>query len=145
MKIIYLNDAMRATEALLTEFGREHKYERPSSSTVSCRYWHPSAVDMNDATFEEVEAGSPGCIVGWVLFKEGVPATAVAALDGRGSISTCHGQTVEHGIRLTPAAVQFLQQAQFRQDSGWTWGEAVSYAKGYMAVLQDGDTLQEDE
>lgn len=145
VRVIYLIDAFAAVEKIVGEVGHEYTYQRPVTSHVACRYWHPSAPEVNAATSEEIEAGAPGCIVGRVLHGVGMDPLAINSLDGRGSIATCHGRTVEHGIRLTPAAVQFLQQVQFKQDSGKTWAEAVAFGKGYMAALESSDTLQVDE
>lgn len=145
VKIIYLADAIKAVDAIVAQVGHEYTYPRPRRSDVSCRYWHPSSPDMNAATSEEIEAGAPGCIVGRVLHEAGMLALAINSLDGKGAIATCYRRTEDHGIRLTPAAVQFLQQVQFKQDAGKTWAEAVQYATGYMFALESSDTLQEDE
>ena len=145
VRVIYLIDAIAAVEKIVGEVGHEYTYQRPVTSHVACRYWHPSAPNLNAATVEEIEAGAPGCIVGRVLHEVGMAPLAINSLDGRGAIGTCHSRIEEHGLRLTPAAAQFLQQVQFKQDSGNTWAEAVAYGKGYMDALDQNQVPGVDE
>jgi hypothetical protein len=145
VRVIYLIDAFAAVEKIVGEVGHEYTYQRPVTSHVACRYWHPSAPEVNAATSEEIKSGAPGCIVGRVLHEVGMAPLAINSLDGRGAIGTCHSRTEEHGIRLTPAAAQFLQQVQFKQDSGNTWAEAVAYGKGYMDALDQNQVPGVDE
>jgi hypothetical protein len=104
--------------------GREdYVYTRPDTANPQgpvCLYVHPS----DDPTRQE-----PGCLVGHVLYRLGVPLSALAEHEGhRASIVV---------TRLTdcdPKIAYMLDRAQRAQDDSETWGDALEQAERYAAT-----------
>jgi hypothetical protein len=97
----------------------DYVYEVPegyaAETNVSCYYVHGDV---------------PGCVVGHVLNRLGVPLSDLALVEGRGAY-----KVVDWFLNITdPDGVvdveHVLSVAQSRQDRGDSWGEALEVALG---------------
>lgn len=94
-----------------------HVYARPEylpagDNGLTCRYVHPS---------EDGSTSEPGCLVGHVLHRLGVPLWALANHEGSDAdnvVSALH-------LPLTGRTKMILCVAQSYQDEGRTWGESL--------------------
>lgn len=99
----------------------EHVYVPPGGQGSRCMYVHTDAAG---------DAPQPGCLVGHVLAKLGVPLADLAAHEGDGASSL-----VRHlGIGLSDSTEYLLDLAQDSQDSGTTWGAALARAEQSAAT-----------
>lgn len=85
-------------------------YERPRGTGIgiapACLYAH---------------GAEPGCIMGHVAIRLGVPIDVVQDWDGKGGIATIlKAHSIQEGV--------WLDEVQVRQDQGETWGDAVELA-----------------
>jgi hypothetical protein len=112
---------------VVAEVGEDHVYP-DYGGFAGCKYFSDS--------------GQPLCIVGHVLAKLGVDPALVnqpahysdsISLNGVGIDSVCR-QLGSLLPNFTPDAIAVLSAAQRVQDDGKTWGEALRYAREYMAV-----------
>ncbi|MEU9708016.1 hypothetical protein AB0E21_05295 [Streptomyces sp. NPDC047967] len=97
-------------------------YEAPdhqlADATTTCFYVH-----TDDLTEEPV---APGCLVGQVLHRLGVPLEHLWELEGYDA----HQAVAALGLPVSGRTLQLLGQAQAHQDSGKTWGEAYAFTMG---------------
>lgn len=115
-------EVLVALEAAVAERGADYVYDYGSTPSGNCVYVGSD--------------GTPSCIVGVALSKLGV---SVETLKAEGQTGAAGGRTPFNAIAigsrsdlaalLTPAAVNVLAAAQFRQDSGESWGEALNAAR----------------
>jgi hypothetical protein len=113
----YLDEAV-------AEFGEDYVYYvTPSESRcagLSCKY---------------VRNGAPACLVGQVLAKAGVPLDRLSLADTGyfGSGVPANELLVElrqEGVLACDSeVVSLLNEAQWRQDEGYTWGASVRAAR----------------
>lgn len=116
--------AMRLLEEVVAAKGEDYVYV-PRSSDGACTYLH---------------GRKPGCIVGHVLIRHGVPVEVIRKWEDRSADSLYHGGGLPNAATLTPLTDEptavILQQAQEIQDQGKPWGEALLKARGMYERLQ---------
>lgn len=96
----------------------DYVYARPAHMPDAlglCRYVHTAEGDP--------ETRTPGCLVGQVLDRLGVPLEELERNEGAGAISV-----VPKFIDTTSRAVEILADAQNYQDGGDSWSESLSIA-----------------
>lgn len=126
-------EVTEAADEILREFGSSYVYR--SCPTNGCSYVHSGEVTVSGELKKE---DVPGCIVGQILFRLGVP---LASMKQYGSLTeyTRGRMLQEKGIELTDMAFDFLTTVQYFQDqgsNGWiavAWGEAVRHADGIVS------------
>lgn len=96
--------------ALVAEFGEDYVYAR-HDDLVTCLYVH---------------GDQPGCGVGHVLRRAGVPLDVLRAADAAKNSSVLN--VVEFRAYASPEALRLLAEFQNVQDAGDPWGEALRYA-----------------
>lgn len=117
----------------VTERGEDHVYVKPmktkhgyDNNTEGCNYVHTPEMDGRQ------EGGfQPGCLVGLVLHKAGLPLDELYARD-HGDLAPSYLRQLEHRSLITfeDDVPDLLGRAQSRQDDGKPWGGAVRYALG---------------
>ncbi|MFE2075215.1 hypothetical protein [Streptomyces misionensis] len=90
----------------------------PGAEDGSCFYVH----------VDEDGQEEPGCIVGTVLHRLGVPLAELKEKEGLGSTAAVRGLALRPSLSLTTVGV--LRDIQMRQDRGASWGEAYTGATG---------------
>lgn len=88
-------------------------------ATPMCGYVHTN----------ENGAQIPGCLVGHVLAKLGIPLDTLADFEGRGAHTVVRGLD----LNLSQQTERVLWIAQVEQDSGKPWGEALAEAEAAAA------------
>ncbi|MFF5433443.1 hypothetical protein ACFY5K_25845 [Streptomyces griseofuscus] len=100
----------------------ERVYKAPAvmsgSEGGTCFYVH-----VDDDGQEE-----PGCIVGTVLHRLGVPLAELKKKEGLGALAAIRG--LEPQVLATHKTQAVLRDIQIRQDRGAPWGEAYTAATG---------------
>jgi hypothetical protein len=96
---------------VIAEKGENFVYREPGDSDA-CLYAH---------------GDEPGCLVGQVLFRAGVPMEDIAALDKAASTDVA-SLAAEFERWMPRSAVDLLSDAQNQQDGGATWGYALEFA-----------------
>lgn len=129
MKEITYDDALRALNEAVKAKGYNHVYER-EGQFAGC--------------YNVTLHGEPGCIVGHALVWLGVPAEWFLERDEngdsrRGSSARPVCSMLRRGglLNVTDEALELFAEAQTRQDSGVTWGEAVTKAHLGTATFED--------
>jgi len=116
-----VDNVLRTMEEVVSEYGADYVYRTDSS--VQCVY---------------VADGEPSCLVGHVLHRLGVPTEALFHLGDRSGVSQDAKGLVHALVREGYAApvpsspfgpIAVLMEAQWRQDTGSTWGEALAAAR----------------
>lgn len=90
-------------------------------------YVDPNSGDNSPGPCEYTYDDAPGCIVGHVAFKAGVPIERLH--DWLGMITDEPWETQEDADLFTYDALTLLRAAQVVQDNGGTWGEALASAE----------------
>lgn len=86
----------------------DHKYEKPAGST-RCQYAHD---------------GEPGCIVGHLFYRRGVPLETLHHWDEIEMSSI--GALIHHGVvQVDRRTRALLTRVQGGQDNGMTWAGAL--------------------
>ncbi|MEU5577803.1 hypothetical protein ABZ791_10620 [Streptomyces huasconensis] len=81
---------------------------------------------------------SPGCIVGQVLHRLGVPLADLKGVETLGAITVV--QRITEGV--SDGVAVFLREVQRKQDRGYAWGEAVADAlEEHGGIHLTGPTL----
>lgn len=70
----------------------------------------------------------PSCIVGWILWKVGVPADILIGCPTEGVFDLLHFIIDHLNFQFEAQAVNFLANIQIYQDRGKPWGEALEIA-----------------
>lgn len=85
-----------------------------------------------------VPTGEGSCLVGQVLIKAGVPVEALALHEGNGAHAILEGGEGNHQVAVvSETARHALAAAQEKQDSRWTWGDALAvFDKAMEVALQ---------
>jgi hypothetical protein len=109
-----------AFKAIIEEFGADYVY-RKRGLADSCFYVHKTP-----------EGEVPGCIVGQLLHRLGVPLEVLKKREGRSAWAIFYGDALfDEGEADSPVRVEGddlarkIQAVQSAQDHGKTWGEAV--------------------
>ena len=113
-------DALDGLKALVAEAGEDFIYsKRGAGDGYSGRCFY---------VFE----GKPDCIVGKYLAKVGVSLDELKKADGRGfgepADALLDRLEFNDVITIEPKAIALLQEAQYHQDQGNTWGCALRRA-----------------
>jgi hypothetical protein len=116
-------DALRAVELLekaVAERGEEWVYQRV----------HDPLYDFcGDGVCLYVNEGQPSCLVGMALVLHGVPVQRLEEINRVGA-----GALHDHFAEVVAAsAAEVFREAQTAQDSGATWGDALSAARSRAA------------
>lgn len=110
--------ALRALKKAVDKKGADHIYERVDLRGVvsaACAYIDP-------------DTRQPSCIVGHVLVDLGVDPDRLA-LPGINNLAFNQTLLERLSITASPAALVILRQAQYAQDCGEPWGDALAQAR----------------
>ncbi|KPC89903.1 hypothetical protein ADL27_38470 [Streptomyces sp. NRRL F-6602] len=116
------DEVMSTLRAVVAE-RPDYVYARPEADNraAACLYVH-----HDDGT------AKPGCLVGTVLHRLGVPLVELEKVEGEGAVSAV--STVAT-LEWHDAPSSALQAAQEVQDDGGTWAEALAAAEEMFARL----------
>lgn len=122
-------DVVRTLREVVAE-RPDYVYERPAHMepiigddgdvAADCLYVHTSPDDADDA--DDADDLTPGCLVGAVFHRLGVPLEDLATWEGRGGFDVAG----EYGVSYDLANA--LSDAQASQDGGKPWGVALAIA-----------------
>lgn len=128
-ELINHHQAIEALRAEVAQEGPDHVYEKPDGD--DCFYtW----------------GGQPSCLVGRALFRLGVPLDELRDWENANARELSNSAMDDDNLTpIRPAlttvqAAQVFQVAQFRQDDGLPWGNALEAAEELYA---DYTTVQE--
>jgi hypothetical protein len=99
----------------------EHVYTAPdhmADDYLSCYYVHVDADGGNQR---------PGCLIGVVLNRLGVPLDVLATREGSGAYVVTSSL-----VETSSDVANALERAQDKQDNGATWAEALAAAEAGM-------------
>ena len=101
----------------------DYIYERPNvKASPACLYVHG-----------DTESGMrPGCVVGHILAKAGLPLEEIAKFDAGGDTAIhalADNGLLKNVIDIDERSIAFLRELQSGQDFGETWATALSGAK----------------
>jgi hypothetical protein len=109
-----------AFRQIIEDFGADYVY-RKRGLADSCFYVHKTP-----------EGEAPGCIVGQLLHRLGVPLEVLKKREGRSAWAVFYGDVLfDEGQADSPVRLEGdylarkIQLVQSAQDRGETWGEAV--------------------
>lgn len=114
MEPLTFDRAVELAKEVVIEFGAgyvypsSHRIVQNGTSTPSCVYVHE---------------GKPSCLVGQILHKHGVPVEELAKHEFQGAWTIS-----EKLAGASFEASYFLDVAQYKQDTGASWGLAVNSA-----------------
>lgn len=131
---IKYDDALSALNDAIVEKGSDFVYVKEvevyedEDSYKVCTYVHPD---------EEGSLTVPGCLVGNVMARLGVPIEAMAAInnDGFSARVLFSYLSSRNIISITEKAASLLVNAQCQQDNEFTWGESVFTAVSRVHTL----------
>lgn len=114
METLTVDRTLQLLREAVAEKGPDFVYKdlsgTPADSFAECRYVH---------------GDEPGCLVGNVLFRHGIPLVRMQDFEGEGA-----GRVVRELVDTYESpAPSVLVAAQETQDSGGTWGEALDNAE----------------
>ncbi|MER6485724.1 hypothetical protein ABT264_19475 [Streptomyces virginiae] len=112
------DEVMTTLRAVVAE-RPEYVYRKPSdvdNTWDACLYVHPAGGGR--------EEEAPGCVVGTVLHRLGVPLAELAMREGTAAYSVVHEL-----LDVPDEAQAALQYAQTQQDGGSTWSRALQAAE----------------
>lgn len=117
-----LDQVIELTESLV-KLDPDFVYKDPdgkSGASASCMYVHASQKGI-----------VPGCLVGAVLHKAGIPLDVLSRYDDNNHPAELLLDSLSNfGLLEGDSNVSdFLQNAQYAQDLGHTWGEALQRGK----------------
>ena len=118
--------ASRVLDQILAKFGEDYVYvnrygeQADPDTRPSCFYVH------GDGATRPKE---PGCIIGQLLHRLGVPLDSFSLLEGEAADSVVK----KFFPRTSGAVLTFLRDVQHWQDGGRSWGAAVSFAREMYA------------
>lgn len=114
MRTVDVDEALELLQRAVDEKGENFVYQR-SPKAGGCLYVHDDV---------------PGCIVGHVLHYLGVPLDAMSTVEGKWiNQADVTWLLIGCGISLTYKALRILIEAQFIQDGGRPWGDALAAAR----------------
>lgn len=107
--VLYAREVMRDLREMVAEFGPDTVRE--------CTY-----LTYEDPATEENPI-APNCGVGVVLYRHGVPLSALAACEG--STADLIGPKIGDYLTVESGAMKLLRVFQYIQDKGDSWGVAL--------------------
>ena len=133
-----LEKAKSMVDDAIRDKGSDFVYKRMPG--MDCKYVHEGVVW--DADIEEYVSDEsvyePGCIVGYVLHKAGIPLATLQGSEGNNAEELLD-RLERHGlVKVETEAADFLNSVQDLQDSGNSWGSARDQ------VLTDSEDEEED-
>lgn len=126
MITIDLEKALELLEAEVNAAGADFVYTAPG--------------ELNLCVYTEVdpETGQvkPSCLLGRALVRAGVDVLALheySESGGIGSLLNCNGEDLD--VEVEPAAIAAWEEAQEKQDTKHTYGEALAAARAVAAAM----------
>lgn len=118
-----------------SEVADDYKYVKPvvdGKQVDACMYWHPQQGDQPEG---------PGCIVGQILNRLGVPKEILVQCDSRDLPSTSFANVAHlfEGM-FTPQVIAALAMIQTYQDSGTHWSMLYDLASVFRQGWNACDT-----
>lgn len=126
---IDIDRAKALVNELIAERGADYVYEKEGSS---CKYVH--GVKYDEAEWgdgqESFSEAVPGCLVGAVLHRAGVPLDQMGTYsrNEEGSYDLIEHLTADELVNVSREANNFLSNVQSSQDAGAPWGVAAEMA-----------------
>ncbi|MFF5433444.1 hypothetical protein ACFY5K_25850 [Streptomyces griseofuscus] len=120
---------IETSDAKVKEVLREVVSERPDYIYSGPEYMHRDEDGLACFYVHKDEDGSnvaPGCLIGVVLHRLGVPLEELEKHEGKTPVQML--KDVVGGVSRKTATI--LTQAQFEQDEKYPWGEAYARATG---------------
>jgi len=122
-------DALAGLKVIVAEAGADFVYSKRGAG------------ETYDGRCVYVWDGEPDCIVGKYLAKVGVPIDRLRKADSMGfgepARALLHDLEHQGMIDIEPDAIRLLQETQYHQDQGRTWGHSLSTAE-YTVNTQQG-------
>lgn len=121
--------SVRAHLEAIVDFQPEgHAYVRPESpgeNGPGCYYWH-------------AEKSEPGCIIGQLLHRLGVPGDVLGSYDVLRNIPSAIDSVAKVHLKgmFDDTTVKCLRHLQVQQDGGATWREALERMDSYRQGLR---------
>jgi hypothetical protein len=100
---------------------REVVAERPTYV-----YAIPPTDDPEEDFCKYVHGDVPGCVIGHVAHRLGVPLAELAKREGASA-----PEILAEFFGLEGSVASFASEVQWRQDSGMTWADSLAHAEGY--------------
>jgi hypothetical protein len=127
-----MHERVKLSEAQIMDTLREVVAEQPDY--VYAAPQHMARPNVESCFYVHADADStnirPGCLVGAVLYRLGVPLERLAAHEGTGA--SCVTSVL---VNTDDRAVAVLDLAQGAQDKGSTWSEALAHAERVLPTL----------
>jgi hypothetical protein len=138
---IDLDKAKALVDECIAERGAEYVYEKEGSS---CKYVHGVDESIEDEwgdTVENFTNATPGCLVGAVLHKAGIPLDKMGTYsrNDEGSYDLIEHLTSDELVTVSQEANNFLGNVQSSQDAGAPWGQAMEAASRGMILDRQYD------
>lgn len=132
---IDIDRAKALVQECIAERGAEYTYEKEG---YSCKYVHGVGYDEDEwgDGEENFSNATPGCLVGAVLHKAGVPLEKMGtyARNDEGSYDLIEHLTADGLVHVSQEANNFLGNVQSSQDAGAPWGQAAEVAARGMIL-----------
>ncbi|AWN05155.1 hypothetical protein SEA_VORVOLAKOS_75 [Streptomyces phage Vorvolakos] len=132
---IDIDRAKALVNELIAERGADYVYEKEGSS---CKYVHGVGYDEDEwgDGEENFSKATPGCLVGAVLHKAGVPLESMGTYsrNDEGSYDLIEHLTADELVHVSQEANNFLGNVQASQDAGAPWGLAAEKAAQGMIL-----------
>lgn len=129
MKTISGRTALELLERAVQERGEDFVYSKiPNPRAGEDDF-------LNDALCLYFHGGAPSCIVGLALSYEGATQHDFEPYENMGA--SCIDEI--DGLELTFNARRVFDEAQSKQDAGFTWGDAIDAAREWLATTSEGD------
>lgn len=110
-----LEETKRLLNEAVEERGAEYVYPNATKDGDStCRYVH-----------YQPDGDTPGCIVGWVLHKAGIPLPELSKSEGENAVAAVRRLGINGLLRTDPEVSTLLRKVQGWQDHAASWGKAV--------------------
>jgi len=135
MELLDYATAVKLAKAAVAEKGPDFIYTDQNGVTADGRY-----AECSNKHATEDGGWVPGCLVGNMLHRHGVPLDEMPKYGD--AFSTL--QELNYfgsGIRTTEKAEIFMMAAQSNQDNGYTWGEAISAACEHVEANNYSDVI----
>lgn len=123
MELINLDQAIGLAEQVVQERGADYIYINPdgesSADGADCRNW-------------DCDADQPSCVVGWILYRAGVPKEElIRANDEDVYVFKNYLEDGDDGKTFV-----FLSHLQNCQDMGETWGDSLEKSRQIVQLRQ---------
>lgn len=119
-----LEKAKSMVDEAIRDKGSDFVYKRMPG--MDCKYVHEGQVwdpDVEEYVRDE-SVYEPGCIVGYVLHKAGIPLAAMQNSEGNNAEELLDRLERAGLLTVESEASEFLNNVQDLQDSGNSWGSA---------------------